>query len=90
MAELRVPDWVGDPEEDLAVMFTHRALADLAALQVERLTWLRGPQELQAALRHGDFTILLPAHVMFLFSFFLVYQKTTFFFFSRISTYFCS
>jgi hypothetical protein len=57
--ELRVPEWVGDPREDLAVIFSTRARADLEGLGVEHLTWLRSREELEAALRHASLALQL-------------------------------
>jgi hypothetical protein len=57
--ELRVPEWVGDPREDLAVIWSARARADLEGLGVEHLTWLRSREELEAALRHASLALAL-------------------------------
>jgi hypothetical protein len=57
--ELRVPEWVGDPREDLAVIWSARARADLEGLGVEHLTWLRSREELEAALRHAALDLQL-------------------------------
>ncbi len=57
--ELRVPEWVGDPREDLAVIWSARARADLEGLGVEHLTWLRSLEELEAALRHASLALQL-------------------------------
>jgi hypothetical protein len=62
--ELRVPEWVGDPREDLAVIFSTRARADLEGLGVEHLTWLRSREELEAALRHASFASLVKGSVL--------------------------
>ena len=50
---LRVPSWVGDPEEDLLVAFTPRALEDLEGVKVESMAWLKDRAELSAALRQA-------------------------------------
>ncbi len=55
--ELRVPEWVGDPRENLAVIWSARARADLEGLGVEHLTWLRSREELEAALRHASLAL---------------------------------
>ena len=47
---MRVPGWVCDPSADLAVTFTPRALAQLAALDEARLQLLRSRAELRAAI----------------------------------------
>ncbi len=57
--ELRVPEWVGDPREDLAVILSARARADLEGLGLEHLTWLRSREELEAALRHASLALQL-------------------------------
>ncbi len=57
--ELRVPEWVGDPRADLAVIWSARARADLEGLGLEHLTWLRSREELEAALRHASFALQL-------------------------------
>jgi hypothetical protein len=57
--ELRVPEWVGDPREDLAVIWSARARADLEGLGLEHLTWLRSREELEAALRHASLALQL-------------------------------
>ena len=49
-AAVRVPGWVCDPSADLAVTFTPRALAQLAALDEARLQLLRSRAELRAAI----------------------------------------
>jgi hypothetical protein len=53
--ELRVPSWVGDPEEDLAVLFTARAEQDLEGVEVAQFTWLKNRIELRAAIRQALF-----------------------------------
>jgi hypothetical protein len=55
--ELRVPEWVGDPREDLAVIWSARARSDLEGLALEHLTWLRSREELEAALRHASLAL---------------------------------
>ncbi len=57
--ELRVPEWVGDPRENLAVILSARARADLEGLALEHLTWLRSREELEAALRHASLALAL-------------------------------
>jgi hypothetical protein len=57
--ELRVPEWVGDPREDLAVIWSARARADLEGLGVQHLSWLRSREELEAALRHASLALQL-------------------------------
>ncbi len=56
---LRVPEWVGDPRENLAVIWSARARADLEGLGVEHLTWLKSREELEAALRHASLALQL-------------------------------
>ena len=46
-----VPRWIGDPGDDLAVIFSSRAETQLQELDVSRLSWLRGRKELRAAIR---------------------------------------
>jgi hypothetical protein len=57
--ELRVPEWVGDPRADLAVIWSARARADLEGLALEHLTWLRSREELEAALRQASLALQL-------------------------------
>jgi len=47
---VRTPKWVGDPEENLSVIFSSRAEEDLQRLDVSKLKWLKSKSELRSAV----------------------------------------
>ena len=44
------PTWVGDHTDDLQVIFSSRAEADLLKIDMSRCQWLRSPREVRAAI----------------------------------------
>lgn len=48
--EVRVPAWVGNPEDDLSVIFSNRAETSLANIDVSGLRFLRSREELRSAI----------------------------------------
>ena len=45
------PTWVGDHTDDLRVIFSSRAEADLVQIDLNRCQWLKSPGEVRAAIR---------------------------------------
>lgn len=48
--KVKVPEWVGDPKDDLIVGFTDRALKDLETLDETKLEWLESRCQLKNAI----------------------------------------
>jgi len=48
--DVRTPKWVGDPEENLSVIFSSRAEEDLKKLDISKLKWLKSKSELRSAV----------------------------------------
>jgi len=48
--EIKVPKWVGDPEENLSVIFSTRAEKDLEKIDMSKCKWLKSRSELRSAL----------------------------------------
>ena len=48
--EVKVPKWVGDPEENLCVIFSTRAEKDLEKIDISKFKWLKSRSELRSAL----------------------------------------
>ena len=48
--QVKVPKWVGDPEENLSVLFSTRAETDLDKLDMTKLKWLKSKAELRSAV----------------------------------------
>ena len=49
-SSVRVPTWIGNPEDNLSVIFSNRAEAGLARIDESRLTLLRSREELRSAV----------------------------------------
>ena len=49
-SSVRVPTWIGNPEDNLSVIFSNRAEASLARIDESRLTLLRSREELRSAV----------------------------------------
>jgi len=49
--DTKVPQWVGDPDENLSVIFSSRAEQDLENLDTSQFKWLTSRTELRSALR---------------------------------------
>ena len=49
-SEIKVPKWVGDPEENLSVIFSTRAEKDLEKIDLSKFKWLKSRSELRSAL----------------------------------------
>ena len=47
---IKVPKWVGDPEENLSVIFSTRAEKDLEKIDLSKFKWLKSRSELRSAL----------------------------------------
>ena len=47
---VRCPTWVGDPSDNLRVIFSSRAETDLDNIDISRCEWLRSPGELRQAI----------------------------------------
>lgn len=48
--EVKTPKWVGDPEENLSVIFSSRAEEDIEKLDISRLKWLQSKDEFRSAV----------------------------------------
>ena len=48
--EVKVPKWVGDPEENLSVIFSSRAEKDLERIDISKFKWLKSRTELRSAV----------------------------------------
>eukprot|EP00092_Neocalanus_flemingeri_P010159 GFUD01010949.1.p1 GENE.GFUD01010949.1~~GFUD01010949.1.p1 ORF type:complete len:271 (-),score=112.35 GFUD01010949.1:444-1256(-) len=49
--ETKVPKWVGDPEENLSVIFSSRAEKDLEKIDISKFKWLKSRTEMRSAVR---------------------------------------
>jgi len=49
-SDVRTPKWVGDPEENLSVIFSSRAEEDLKRIDISKLKWLKSKSELRTAV----------------------------------------
>lgn len=48
--KVKVPEWVGDQKDDLAVCFTERSLKDIDTVDESKLNWLESRCQLQVAI----------------------------------------
>jgi len=48
--KVRTPKWVGDPEENLSVIFSSRAEKDIERLDISKMKWLKSKAELRSAI----------------------------------------
>jgi len=48
--KVKVPEWVGDQKDDLAVCFTERSLKDIETVDEFKLNWLESRVQLQVAI----------------------------------------
>ena len=47
---VKVPQWIDNPEDNLQVIFSSRAKAQILSLDVSRLQWLKSHSELKSAI----------------------------------------